>query len=66
MNLNNVEICIEDKTFDVRNSVGWDCIEEGHNWKILVFCGDYKPSPGLAICTKCALVEGGWVKDAVK
>jgi hypothetical protein len=66
MSTNNVEICTEDKTFHSRGE--WDeyyCREGEHKWKILVFCGDYTPSPGIAICTKCAFLDGGWVRDKV-
>lgn len=64
MNTDNIEICTKDKIFNQRGE--WDhnlCSDDLHNWKVIVFCKDYSPTPGIAICTKCALLDGGWVKD---
>ena len=62
MSINNVEICTKEKTFNRRSE--WNfCADGMHKWEILVYKGDLRSMPGIAICTKCALLEGGWVRD---
>lgn len=53
-------ICIKQKTFHPRNhDFGVSCVN--HLWRIFVF--DEVEKIGMAICTSCAKISGGWVKD---
>lgn len=36
----------------------WDYCPDAHDWQILCF----KDDVGIAICKKCARLEGGWIK----
>lgn len=56
----DVFICNKPKSFHPKND-DWGLPCEEHKWKIFVF--DEESKVGMAICTSCAKISGGWVKD---
>ena len=63
MSINDIKICTKKHVFTLPGEWDMNCINEEHNWKLLVFCDDYTPNPGVAICTKCASLQGGWIRE---
>ena len=56
----NLDVCTKEKIFHPRNEKwGLPCIN--HTWKIFVFDNDSEV--GIAVCTTCAKISGGWVTD---
>ena len=54
-----VQICTKTKTFHPKNDDGGIPCED-HKWKIFVF--DEVDKIGMAICTSCAQISGGWIR----
>ncbi len=53
-------ICTKPKNFRPKND-DWGVPCEKHKWKIFVF--DEDTGVGMAICTSCTKLSGGWVRD---
>lgn len=57
--INDINICKNETIFKPRLQTDVICIQ--HDWKVFIFDGDKHGKPGIAICTTCAFISGGWV-----
>lgn len=55
-----IQVCNKPKVFHARNDDYVIPCEE-HAWRIFIYDND--SGSGIAICTSCAKISGGWIKD---